>query len=85
MSIINLLVGIILGLVVGYLLASTKSQKISAELAVAKTQLEEREKALVESTTSIKALSHEAVQAARLDLNQDEQFARMLSVRLFLL
>lgn len=71
MSIINLLVGIILGLVVGYLLASSKSQKIGAELAVAKTQLEEREKALVESTASIKALSHEAVQAARLDLNQD--------------
>ena len=71
MSIINLLVGIIVGLVVGFLFASIKSQKIGAELAVAKTQLEEREKALVEGTASIKTLSHEAVQAARLDLNQD--------------
>jgi len=71
MSIIDLLVGIILGLVVGFLLASLKSQKLNAELAVAETQLQEREKALVEGTASIKTLSHEAVQAARLDLNQD--------------
>lgn len=64
MSILDLIAGIIIGLVVGYLLAYFKSQKLGAELAIAKTQLEER-------TTNIRNITHEAVQAARFDLDQD--------------
>jgi DNA recombination protein RmuC len=71
MSISSLIVGAVIGLLAGYLVSFKKSQKISAELTVAKTQLDEREKALAESAANVKSLSHEAVQAARLDLNQD--------------
>ena len=71
MFLVYLLVGLFLGGFMGYFVAFLKSQKISAELTVAKTQLDEREKAIAESNLNLKSLSHEAVQAARLDLNQD--------------
>jgi len=71
MSISSLIVGIVIGLLAGYLASFKKSQKLNSELTVAKTQLDEREKALAESTANVKTLSHEAVQAARSDLNQD--------------
>jgi hypothetical protein len=47
MSILDLIAGAIIGLVVGYLLAYFKSQKLRAELAIAKTQLEEPEDNMV--------------------------------------
>lgn len=73
MSIADLVIGAVIGGLFGYLLSHTRAQKIKAQLIVAQTQLQEREIAFEESTVSLKALSHEALETARVNLNQDSK------------